>query len=194
METFGTFKKINKNSVINKKTQNYKTLLKDGNFEIRFYPPTVMASVKMRGTYDSMKKNGYNMLSGYIYGGNSENKKMDMTTPMHIKPGKENGGMSFSIPSDFDSDHLPEPDNEKVFFHKTRPDFLAVLRFAGFANDRRIATKKQQLKRMLEDMGIKNTGRFEYLSYSSPYRMMNRRNEVAFYLNKADAEKILDAA
>ena len=192
MASFITFKRITKRNVSETETQKYDLLFKDGNFEIRYYPPAVMASVEMKGTYESMKKNGFNMLAGYIFGGNNESKKISMTTPVRVRTGSEEGGMSFVMPSEFDLGNLPEPDSNQVLLHKTNPAYVASLRFRGFANNRKIASKKEQLKIILEDIGFEKIGRFEYLGYSSPYRMMNRRNEVVFYLDENEVRKILE--
>lgn len=191
MATFITFKKITKRNVSDSKTQKYELLFEDGKFEIRYYPPAVMASVKMQGTYESMKKNGFNMLAGYIFGGNDKSRKISMTTPVRVRTDKEEGGMSFVMPAEFELDTLPEPDNDRVLLHKTNPAYVASLRFRGFANNRKIASKKEQLKNILENIGFEKIGRFEYLGYSSPYKMLNRRNEVVFYLNENEVRKIL---
>jgi len=190
MTSFKIFKRINKKSISETETQKYETLLKEGNFEIRYYPAAIMASVKMDGTYESKKKNGFNMLAGYIFGGNSEHRKISMTKPVHISIEKEGGGMSFVMPSEFDFDNLPEPDSKKVFLHKTEPVYVASYQFSGFSNNRKIESGKQKLKQFLKEKGIEHLGKFEYLGYNSPYKMMNRRNEVIFHLKETDVKMI----
>lgn len=186
-------KKMRKKNVSGAKTQEYDILFKEGNFEIRYYPAAVMASVNMQGTYDRMKKNGFNMLAGYIFGGNSESKKISMTTPVHVKEGEEEGRMSFVMPSELNLDNLPKPDSKNVFLHKSEPAYLVSLQFGGFSNDRKITSKKEKLKQLLAKKGINHTNKSEYLGYSSPYKMMNRRNEVIFYIDEADVKKFMSA-
>ncbi|MFW6259681.1 MAG: SOUL family heme-binding protein [Tangfeifania sp.] len=174
----------------NSESQEYETLFKKGNFEIRYYPPAVMASVEMQGTYDSMKNPGFNLLAGYIFGGNSENKKISMTTPVRMKEDKEAGRMSFVMPSEFTFEKLPTPDNEKIFLHKTEPAYVASLQFGGYANNKKIESKKKELKQKLVEMEIEHTGDFEYLGYSAPYKMLNRRNEVVLYLKNFNPDRL----
>jgi len=180
--TFILFSTTNSKGGSDTESQKYETLFKKGNFEIRYYPPAVVASVEMQGTYDSMKNPGFNLLAGYIFGGNSENKKISMTTPVRIKEDKEAGRMSFVMPPEFTVDKLPKPNNEQIFLHKTEPAYVASLQFGGYSNNKKIESKKEMLKQQLAEMGIEHTGNFEYLGYSAPYKMLNRRNEVVVYL------------
>ena len=55
---------------------------------------------------------------------------------------------------------------------------LAGLTFGGWANDRRIANKIEQWSNYLEEQGISHTGQFQFFGYSSPYQMINRRNDI----------------
>lgn len=181
--------KSSKNSS-NTETQKYETLFKKGNFEIRHYPPAVMASVKMQGTYDSMKNPGFNLLAGYIFGGNSENKKISMTTPVRIKEDKEAGRMSFVMPPEFTVDKLPKPNNKQILLHKTEPAYVASLQFGGYSNNKKIESKKEMLKQQLAEMSIEHTGNFEYLGYNSPFKMINRRNEVLVYLKNFNPDRL----
>jgi uncharacterized FlgJ-related protein len=50
-------------------TQKYEVLYTRENFEIRFYPEAILATVEMNGTYDNSRNSGFQVLAGYIFGG-----------------------------------------------------------------------------------------------------------------------------
>ena len=171
-------------------TQKYETLFKKGSFEIRHYPPAVMASVEMKGTYDRMKTPGFKMLAGYIFGGNNQNKRISMTTPVRVSEEGGTGKMSFVMPSEFKRENLPKTENKKIMLHETEPGHVAALHFGGFSNDKKIEIKKEELKHQLAKLGIKHSSRFEYLGYSAPSKLVNRRNEVIVFLDNFNPDSL----
>lgn len=156
--------------------QRYEVLKSDGVFEIRYYPPAVLASVNMRGGYDDTRNQGFGTLAGYIFGGNEANMKISMTAPVRMS--ETDNTMSFVMPSQYSLDALPAPDNRNVRLHTSEPSVVAVVRFSGWANERKIAEMKGRLSTWLEQSGYRHNQKFEYLGYNPPYQMVNRRNEV----------------
>ena len=77
--------------------QKFETIYKDGNFEIRFYPEAVLASVTMNASYDDSRNSGFRILAGYIFGGNSENQKIAMTSPVRMSSTEQKSTMSFVL-------------------------------------------------------------------------------------------------
>ena len=80
-------------------TQQYETIYKDGSFEIRYHPQAILATVKMGGTYDDSRNSGFRILAGYIFGGNKENEKIAMTSPVRMSNIEKVNTMSFVLPS-----------------------------------------------------------------------------------------------
>ncbi len=156
--------------------QSYEVLKVEGAFEVRYYPPAVMASVKMNGGYDNTRNQGFGTLAGYIFGGNEENMKISMTAPVRMSD--SDGTMSFVMPSQYSLDALPTPDNRNVQLHTSEPSVVAVVRFSGWASERKIGEMKERLASWLEQTGYQHNRKFEYLGYNPPYQMINRRNEV----------------
>ncbi len=70
------------------------------------------------------------------------------------------------------------------------PAFVASLQFGGYSNNKKIESKKEEINRQLAEMGIEHTGNFEYLGYSAPHKMLNRRNEVIVYLKNFNPERL----
>ncbi len=156
--------------------QRYEVLKTDGVFEIRYYPPAVLASVKMGGGYDDTRNQGFGTLAGYIFGGNEENMKISMTAPVRMS--EIDNTMSFVMPSQYSLDALPKPDNRNVQLHTSEPSVVAAVRFSGWASERKIGEMKERLSEWLGKSGYHHNKKFEYLGYNPPYQMVNRRNEV----------------
>lgn len=159
-------------------TQKYKVLHAKDNFEIRFYPEAILATVKMNGSYDNSRNSGFGILAGYIFGGNTESTKIAMTSPVRMSTGDNSNQMSFVLPSEMEFEKLPTPNDSKIVLHKSIPMYTASIRFGGYASDSEISEYKKKLNEVLTQLKIKHTGNFEYLGYNPPYQMVNRRNEV----------------
>ena len=173
-------------------TQKYKVLHAKDNFEIRFYPEAILATVKMNGSYDNSRNSGFGVLAGYIFGGNTESTKIAMTSPVRMSTGDNSNQMSFVLPSEMEFEKLPTPNDPKIVLHKSIPTYTASIRFGGYASDSEISEYKTKLNEVLTQLKIKHTGSFEYLGYNPPYQMVNRRNEVLVELvefNQAIFEK-----
>jgi hypothetical protein len=56
--------------------------------------------------------------------------------------------------------------------------YLASLRFGGYASDRKIKQYSDKLKHLLEAKGMAYHGNFRYLGYNPPYQFWGRRNEI----------------
>ena len=59
--------------VIDTEKQVYRVVKKEADFEIRYYPEALMATVYSKGTnYKSVSSSGFNKLAKYIFGGNQQ--------------------------------------------------------------------------------------------------------------------------
>jgi hypothetical protein len=165
-------------SISDTEQQAYDLIESDGNFEIRYYPSATMASVAVDGSYSNSSGTGFRILAGYIFGSNSEDIKIPMTAPVHMEMDSSGYFMSFVMPSNYNLDNLPLPENGQIRLHDSSPAYMASIRFDGFANDEKIEKYKGKLRGYLENKGISYTEPFIYLGYNPPYQMVNRRNEV----------------
>jgi hypothetical protein len=130
-----------------------------------------------------MRNSGFRILAGYIFGGNEENKKIAMTSPVRMSASPSENTMSFVLPSKMDFDNLPTPVSQQIILHQSKPVYVAALRYGGYTNSREIEEKKAELTRELNTLHIEHTNNFEYLGYNAPYDMINRRNEVVVELS-----------
>jgi hypothetical protein len=159
-------------------TQKYEVLYTKENFEIRFYPEAILATVEMNGTYDNSRNSGFQVLAGYIFGGNEENSQIAMTSPVRMSGNEKLNTMSFVLPSKMEFDNLPEPQDKRILLHKSKPMYTASVQFGGYANEAEIAKHREKLTEILKQLNLKHSSQFEYLGYNAPFDMVNRRNEV----------------
>jgi hypothetical protein len=166
--------------------QEYEVLETEGSFEIRYYPSATLASIEVGGDFRGASGKGFRILASYIFGSNSEEKKIAMTAPVHMQEGDSGYAMSFVMPSGYDTSNLPLPENASILIHNSEPAYMATIRFGGFASDEKVEAQKQQLKEWLISRGISFQEPFTYLGYNPPYQMANRRNEVMVKINYND--------
>ena len=159
-------------------TQKYEVIYTKENFEIRFYPEAILASVEMNGSYDNSRNSGFQVLAGYIFGGNEDNQQIAMTSPVRMSGNEKLNTMSFVLPSEMEFDKLPGPNDKRVLLHKSKPMYTASVRFSGYANESDIAKHREKLSEILKELNLQHTGSFEFLGYNSPFQPVNRRNEV----------------
>jgi len=159
--------------------QQYQVIKKEKDFEIRFYPPATMATVRTSArSYRELTGNGFRRIAGYIFGGNESSAKIAMTSPVHMDISDKGSSMSFVMPSQYDIKDLPKPNDAKVELHTSPAEYAAAIEFGGYANDATISKYAEQLRQSLEAKGIKAIGNFRYLGYNPPYQLVGRKNEV----------------
>ncbi len=156
----------------------YEVIESHTDFEIRRYEPATFSYVKMNAaSYREVSSQGFRTLAGYIFGGNDENQKIAMTSPVAMEM-DDSVTMSFMVPSDLKADELPKPNDERIGF-KTEPEkVLAAIQFGGWANDEKIATYSTKLLEALEREGYQAKGKITFMGYNPPYEVVNRRNEI----------------
>ncbi len=165
--------------------QPYKELTVKGDIEFRFYPEAVMASVtNSEGTYKGSANKNFRVLAGYIFGGNEGSSKIAMTAPVHMEMQANKSTMSFVMPEGYSLDNLPKPSSGAVQLHKSPEEYVAVIRFSGWASDEKIESMKKQLHTQLSKLGIPHQNNFRFLGYNAPWDIFFRRNEIIVSINK----------
>lgn len=163
----------------NTETQAYRILKTEKDFEIRFYPPATLATVTSSAkTYKELASPGFRKLANFIFGGNESNKSISMTTPVHMDIKDTASSMSFVMPSAYTKENLPKPNDPNVIISTTSEDYVAAIRFSGYASDSDIKKYSVKLKNALISNGIEFYGNFRFLGYNAPYQFWGRRNEI----------------
>jgi len=171
----------------------YAVLSQEGAFEVRQYEPALMAEVTVRASQSAALRKGFQLLAGYIFGGNVSAEKVAMTSPVAqtasetiavTSPVAQTGTdgvwtVAFMMPRDYTMDTLPTPKNDAIRFVMTEPTQRVAVTFSGLASAGRMATKEVDLRAFAQAQGFDALGPAQYLYYDDPMTLpWKRRNEV----------------
>lgn len=173
---------------------SFKSVVREGAFEVRDYPALVVAEVSVRGGQEAAASQGFRLLAGYIFGGNKRRHSIAMTAPVAQTPTSEKIAMTapvtqtrtagewvvrFTMPSAYSIETLPEPNDPKVHLRAVPPARLAVLRFSGVARETGVAAKIAELEKLVASHRLCATGPASLAQYNPPWTLwFMRRNEV----------------
>jgi hypothetical protein len=164
-----------KNRTNNNVQEQYIILKKIGNIELREYRESVNASYYSKEK--AARNNYFKNLAAYIFGDNTKNASIDMTSPVTMRL-YGNREMIFRMPSNYTLDNLPKAKNPKINFMTIASCTKAAIQYSGYSNKNIEEKKIQELKNILERENIKHDNKFELLVYNSPFEILNRRNEI----------------
>jgi hypothetical protein len=156
-------------------TDKYEVLKKIKNVEIRKYNGSLNASYYSNSEGERNKY--FKNLASYIFGENSRSESISMTSPvtMRLHGNKE---MIFRMPEEYTLESLPKSNNPNINFFIIPACIKAAIRYSGYSN-KTIETKKiAELKKILLENNIIHNNKFEVLVYNSPFKIINRRNEI----------------
>jgi len=107
-------------------------------------------------------------------------EKIAMAAPVtEENAGKHIYRISFTMPSKYTLDTLPEPDDEMIKFKEVRNQKMAVLRFKGRVNHKLADQEVEELKKWLEKNKIQAKSNYIIAQYNNPaVPGFLRRNEV----------------
>lgn len=173
-------------AMANEKTdsQPYQIIRTEKDFEIRLYPKSTLATITSNAkTYKELGSSGFGKLAGYIFGGNADKKQISMTSPVYMDINDSASTMSFVMPANFNLENLPKPNNPDVKIHIKSEEYVAAIRFGGYASDKAIKEHTEKLEKALKANSIVYFGNFRFLGYNPPYQFFGRRNEVVVNVN-----------
>ena len=153
--------------------------------EIRHYAPRVIAVTEMAGRKDD----GFRVLAGYIFGGNTREQEIAMTAPVQQTMSGP-AEMAFMMPSEYALDDLPAPNDERVAFRQEPAYTAAVIRFSGWADAEKADEHWQKLRGFLIKEGIEIVGEPTLNQYNPPWTLpFLRRNEIIVPVNREGSKK-----
>ena len=172
-------------------TPKYEVVSEKGTWEVRKYEDFSVCSFNMQSAPEKSGFGAFNALAGYIFGGNQEQVKMAMTTPV-INHGQSRK-MSFIMPSSYwkadASPPTPMADSGVKLESKGggmvgASPHVAIMWFGGFASKDVVAQKKSLLKANLAQdadwKAVDDTADPLLLQYNDPFvPPWKRRNEIA---------------
>ena len=172
----------------------FKTVLHEGAFEIRDYPPLVVAEVTVTGDQKAAASQGFRLLAGYIFGGNTRRQSIAMTAPVAQAQTSEKIAMTapvtqikaanawvvrFTMPKGYSLDTLPQPNDPQVKLRALPASRFAVLQFSGLAGTDDVSAKTAELQNHIATHHLRPTGPVSLAQYNPPWTFwFMRRNEV----------------
>jgi hypothetical protein len=166
-------------------------------FELRHYPPYLVAEVDVQGNFDEAGNDAFRILAGYIFGENQSATKMSMTAPVESRSAGSSEKMAMTAPvtavaSDesrttfafvmerkYTVDTLPVPNDRRVRIRKMPDRIMAVRRYSGRWTEDRYVENLETLRAALAEAGIETVGEPILARYNSPFSLpIMRRNEV----------------
>jgi hypothetical protein len=162
------------------------TVIRSGSgYEIREYPSRIVAQTTVSGSYQEALREGFRIVAGYIFGGNTKKESIVMTSPVIEQGGtSEKIAMtspvlattqsgfhviSFGMPRSYTLKTLPEPTDARVKIVTMPPQKFAVVRFSWLRTDVRIQKKESQLVAALHRDHISTEGSPIYAGYDAPW-------------------------
>ena len=159
-------------------TQQFEVIKTIGQAEIRFYPPVMKIKAN--------RNNGFGSLFSYISGKNSNGQKIAMTTPVYMKEDTGKKVMEFVLPRKLDIKSTPKPLSDKVQVYESKPGYFIAYSFGGYAWDWVSNRAIKALEEIIKNNGLKMEGDPILLVYNSPYKVINRKNEILFRISQED--------
>jgi len=146
----------------------HRVLEQDGQFEVRDYPELLVAEAKVAGDRGFALDRGFEQLADYIFAKSRDGQKVSMTAPvLSASAGGEDWTTRFVMPAHFTRETLPEPD-PGITITTVPARKVAVIRFAGVANEAQLADYEAQLRHWIGAKKYKPAGEAERAFYNSP--------------------------
>lgn len=173
----------------------YEVLKKAKGYTIRRYPACIAARVDIAGQEAEAMNRGFRPLADYIFGNNSTDskvamtspvtqeaktsQKIAMTSPVTQEPKGDTQVVSFIMPSEYALGDLPLPNNDAVHLEALPERTVAVVRFSWVGKDKQMRSKEAKLRQALARDDIEVVGAPTFARYDPPWTLpIFRRNEV----------------
>ena len=177
-------------------TPEYEVLWHDGPFELRRYAGYLTASVRVTAADPGRAMSaGFAPLADYIFGNNHASdrismtapvtagraccQKIAMTAPVTARQSEEEYVVTFTMPSRYTLDDLPQPNNTAISIESVDPHLAAVVRFGGRFSEKKAAEAQAQLESWTGEQGMVTVGEPIVAQYDPPWKPgFARRNEI----------------
>jgi hypothetical protein len=182
----------------------YEVVRAQGDFELRRYPPLLIAETWVSGDMDEASRKGFRLLADYIFGNNqlpdsassekiamtapvtvqAQSAKIAMTAPVTVEPQVASGAadhwrVHFVMPSRYTLATIAKPRNEAVRLRQLPEQWFVAHRFSSFTTTARVESKTQEALQWASEQGLSRLGAPQLARYDPPWTLpMFRRNEI----------------
>lgn len=177
---------------------DYTVTKKMPGYEVRTYPAHLVAQTTVEGSYDQALNEGFRIVAGYIFGGNTKKEKIAMTAPVAIQSAEKDVSqkiamtapvlasiegtshvISFGMPRGYTLETLPVPQDKRVKIVMVPEKMYAALRFSGWRSNARTQRMQEKLLAFLKHNSVTAVGAPVYAGYNAPWTPpWMTRNEV----------------
>ena len=162
----------------------YHVISSQENIEIRKYNPMIIALVEVQGERKEAIRGGFKMLADYIFGNNKSKEDIPMTAPVKQQKFQKNWQISFIMPSEYNMETLPQPNNKNIGLKELPSKKYIVINFSGVISDQNIALNEEKLKKYIFENEIQSLSTPIYAFYNPPWTLsFMRRNEIMMEIN-----------
>jgi hypothetical protein len=178
-------------------TPKYEIEADHGGFEVRRYPPRIIAEVTVGGDAREATNEGFRILADFIYGNNTArgartfagdrpSERIEMTVPVERTAVGNKWVIAFTMPSKFTPKTLPVPKDSRIHIRELPSRRYAVLRFCGVPSEAAVERKIDQLIELVDANDLKRTrAKPIFARYDPPWTPgLLRRNEIFVELAK----------
>jgi hypothetical protein len=88
--------------------------------------------------------------------------------------------MEFVLPKDMNHSNTPSSNSQMVEVYESHSGYFIAIGFGGYAMERTVRKATDTLKAIAEKYHLKIKSSPLLLVYNSPYKIMNRKNEILF--------------
>eukprot|EP00892_Ulva_mutabilis_P007705 jgi/Ulvmu1/5306/UM022_0100.1 len=164
----------------------FRVVEKTDEYELRSYEAGAWVSTEQEGYgYEEAVRKGFWKLFSYIGGSNEAKEKIAMTAPVRTKISagagpfcKDHFKISFFVPFKYQP-APPSPTDSTVFVDPTDAFDVYVSSFSGWNTVQTITEHAMELYHVLKADDIEaEQGYFYSVGYDSPFRLLDRHNEV----------------
>ena len=172
----------------------YTVLKTDDIFELREYPPQILAEIIVDGDLEGAGNKAFRPLFRYISGDNKSRVKIAMTAPVAQEQKGEKIAMtapvsqqsvqgkwavSFMMPASYTMATLPIPDDPNITLRQVSARRVAAVRYSGFWSEEKYLLNKEKLVKWLKDKRFTVSGEPVWARYNAPFTpWFMRRNEI----------------
>ena len=167
------------NSIMAYEEADYKTVYQTEQFDVRFYGERLVVQ-----TSYGDQNGGFRKLFNYISGSNDSSEKIAMTVPVTQSDPGEGMVMQFYLPSKFDKESTPNPEDETLEISTIDAGYYAVIKFSGRSKEKNFNKHSEILKKELVKEKIEIIGPSIKATYNGPFTLPRfRRNESMFLVS-----------
>jgi effector-binding domain-containing protein len=172
----------------------YTVLKTDDIFELREYPPQILAEILVEADLKGAGNKAFRPLFRYISRANRAREKIAMTAPVSQEQKGEKIAMtapvgqqrmqgkwavSFMMPASYTMETLPIPEDPHITLRQVPARRVAVVRYSGVWREENYQLHKEKLEKWIRDNRFNVTGEPIWARYNPPYTpWFLRRNEI----------------